>query len=237
MESRKNWDYTSSFYFTFVTLSTIGFGDMVAGDDDENEEAVWSVEKTCYRIFIIIWIIFGMGYIWGVVEVISKTLKKSGQPVVKIWKRIFEEIENDGKESSCKIDVIEKLDDILEKRNKRISVSLNDIGGQEHCPDSTEGLERDSLRSLKDPQDLMPKLTAPNPSQSKFRERPSSQLFQMRKASRSGQDLCNENNLNPSTAISKVFLTVSLSNPIKIIILAEQNYQVYAEAIFSTASS
>ena len=27
----ENWNYLDSFYFTFITLTTIGFGDIVAG--------------------------------------------------------------------------------------------------------------------------------------------------------------------------------------------------------------
>ena len=31
IEASPEWDYVDSVYFTFITLSTIGFGDMVAG--------------------------------------------------------------------------------------------------------------------------------------------------------------------------------------------------------------
>ena len=218
MESRKNWSYTCSFYFTFVTLSTIGFGDMVAGEADENEEAVWSLEKTCYRIFIILWIIFGMGYVWGVVELISKTLKLSGQPVVKIWKKIFEEIDMEDKENADN-DINGAMDRMGDnsdrKRLNRISVSLNNIKHR-ISPDNCDELERDSLRSLRDHLDWMPKLVAYKQtsfrerSQSSFRERRSSQLFQMRKnsRSRSGQELRSQNDLNPLTAICEVFHSI-----------------------------
>ena len=53
--------------------STIGFGDMVP---DRNVERIRSpVVRRVYLAGIIIWIILGMGYIWGVVEIISGTLK------------------------------------------------------------------------------------------------------------------------------------------------------------------
>ena len=56
-----------------------------------------------------------MGYIWGVVEVISKTLKKSGQPVIKIWRKIFEDLKNENgkKPNTGYDDAIEKMEKML----------------------------------------------------------------------------------------------------------------------------
>ena len=54
-------------------VSTIGFGDMVP---DRNMDRIRSpVARRAYLAGIIVWIILGMGYIWGVVEIISGTLK------------------------------------------------------------------------------------------------------------------------------------------------------------------
>ena len=56
-----------------VLVSTIGFGDMVP---DRNMDRIRSpVARRAYLAGIIVWIILGMGYIWGVVEIISGTLK------------------------------------------------------------------------------------------------------------------------------------------------------------------
>ena len=213
MESRKHWDYTSSFYFTFVTLSTIGFGDMVAGDADENEDAVWDLEKTAYRIFIILWIIFGMGYVWGVVEIISDTLKKSGKPVVKIWRKIFEELnEEKGKNNESGYeDTMEMMQEVLEKQNNRLSWSLNDLEQKkrkvdiESSKEMMEKLGRDSIRSLKDYLEMMPKLGNLQ-SQMSLRQKGSSPMFHMRKKSRSRQDVTNVQveMLNPLTEICQV---------------------------------
>eukprot|EP00092_Neocalanus_flemingeri_P037612 GFUD01040948.1.p1 GENE.GFUD01040948.1~~GFUD01040948.1.p1 ORF type:complete len:661 (+),score=160.23 GFUD01040948.1:435-2417(+) len=78
------WDYTDSVYYTFITLSTIGFGDMVP-DRQQNEKIDSEAGKMTYLVIIIIWIIFGMGYIFAVVDVISGTLKSTSKPVKKAF--------------------------------------------------------------------------------------------------------------------------------------------------------
>ena len=56
-----------------ILISTIGFGDMVP---DRNLKRIRSpLVRRVYLAGIIMWIILGMGYIWGVVEIISGTLK------------------------------------------------------------------------------------------------------------------------------------------------------------------
>jgi len=99
-----DWTFPDSLYYTFITLSTIGFGDMVP---DRNLERIRSpVVRRVYLAGIIVWIILGMGYIWGVVEIISGTLKAGSKPVKKAlqglrnqlaldadyWKKIIGEI-------------------------------------------------------------------------------------------------------------------------------------------------
>jgi len=75
-----DWTFPDSLYYTFITLSTIGFGDMVPGRNmDERSPAV----RRVYLAGIIMWIILGMAYIWGVLEIISGTLKTGSKPVKK----------------------------------------------------------------------------------------------------------------------------------------------------------
>ncbi|XP_060101005.1 potassium channel subfamily K member 16 [Heteronotia binoei] len=50
----EGWSYGEGFYFTFITLSTIGFGDYVVGTDP-NKHYI-----TVYRSLAAIWIVFGL---------------------------------------------------------------------------------------------------------------------------------------------------------------------------------
>jgi len=98
----KEWDYVDSVYYTFITLSTIGFGDLVAGRNiDETSEFY----RILYQVAIIIWIIFGLGYIIGVLNVLAEAMQSMDKPVKRVfrglknhiygqeyWKKILNEI-------------------------------------------------------------------------------------------------------------------------------------------------
>lgn len=80
----EGWDYVDSFYYAFVSLTTIGFGDLVAGQHDIGQ---WT---WVYRSFIIIWILFGLGYLIMVINIITKGLRSNPvvAPVIALEKRM-----------------------------------------------------------------------------------------------------------------------------------------------------
>jgi len=72
-----NWEFVDAVYFAFITLSTIGFGDLVAGKDIKDD--VSDAWKLVYEVFIIVWIVFGLGYILMVINLVTDAYKKSYQ--------------------------------------------------------------------------------------------------------------------------------------------------------------
>ncbi|XP_060918429.1 potassium channel subfamily K member 5a [Labrus mixtus] len=75
--SQEGWSYVDGLYFSFVTLTTIGFGDLVAGVEPNKEY------PTLYRYFVEVWIYLGLAWLslffnWKVRMVIEahKALKK-----------------------------------------------------------------------------------------------------------------------------------------------------------------
>ncbi|XP_060804233.1 uncharacterized protein LOC106136478 [Amyelois transitella] len=56
----EDWDYVAAIYYAFVTLTTIGFGDLVAGTVNNGFKYGYFF---AYQIFLIVWITFGLGYI------------------------------------------------------------------------------------------------------------------------------------------------------------------------------
>ncbi|XP_069017069.1 LOW QUALITY PROTEIN: potassium channel subfamily K member 5a [Embiotoca jacksoni] len=75
--SQEGWTYIEGLYFSFVTLTTIGFGDLVAGVEPTKEY------PTLYRYFVEVWIYLGLAWLslffnWKVRMVVEahKALKK-----------------------------------------------------------------------------------------------------------------------------------------------------------------
>ncbi|XP_071376215.1 potassium channel subfamily K member 5a [Centroberyx affinis] len=74
---QEGWTYVEGLYFSFVTLTTIGFGDLVAGVNPNTDY------PTLYRYFVEVWIYLGLAWLslffnWKVRMVIEahKALKK-----------------------------------------------------------------------------------------------------------------------------------------------------------------
>lgn len=68
----EGWSYDVSVYYAFVTLTTIGFGDIVAGVQDNGSDRILFA---MYKSFLLIWIIIGLGYVVMVLGFISRGLR------------------------------------------------------------------------------------------------------------------------------------------------------------------
>lgn len=71
----EGWDYVGSIYYAFVTLTTIGFGDIVAGTVNNGFADGYFV---AYEIFLIAWITFGLGYVVMLLGFITSGLRSEG---------------------------------------------------------------------------------------------------------------------------------------------------------------
>ncbi|XP_075719602.1 potassium channel subfamily K member 16-like [Rhinoderma darwinii] len=66
----EGWSYGEGFYFAFITLSTIGFGDYVLGTDP-NKHYI-----TIYRSLAALWIIFGLAWLAMVFNLAAEMVEK-----------------------------------------------------------------------------------------------------------------------------------------------------------------
>ncbi|KAM7318538.1 hypothetical protein ACRRTK_021650 [Alexandromys fortis] len=68
----EGWSYMESFYFAFITLSTVGFGDYVIGMDPSRKYPVW------YKNIVSLWILFGMAWQALIIKMILSLLEMPG---------------------------------------------------------------------------------------------------------------------------------------------------------------
>lgn len=72
----ENWDYFLAVYYSYVTLSTVGFGDYVP-TFQPHQEREFGIYFICYQIFLIFWVVFGLGYILMTIGFIARGLKSN----------------------------------------------------------------------------------------------------------------------------------------------------------------
>ncbi|XP_012278236.1 open rectifier potassium channel protein 1 [Orussus abietinus] len=68
----EGWGYDEAVYYAFVTLTTIGFGDYVAGQDNTKGSGIFFI---LYKTFLICWISFGLGYIVMIMTFIARGMR------------------------------------------------------------------------------------------------------------------------------------------------------------------
>ncbi|XP_019841914.1 potassium channel subfamily K member 17 isoform X2 [Bos indicus] len=65
----EGWTYVEGFYFSFVTLSTVGFGDYVIGMNPSRNYPLW------YQNTVSLWILFGMAWLALIIKLILSLLE------------------------------------------------------------------------------------------------------------------------------------------------------------------
>ena len=72
--AESGWTYVDSVYFAFVSLSTIGFGDLINGGGEvEKRLGNW---MWAYRVFTILWLVSGLSFIFMVNTLILDRIRK-----------------------------------------------------------------------------------------------------------------------------------------------------------------
>ncbi|KAJ4431693.1 hypothetical protein ANN_20295 [Periplaneta americana] len=69
----EGWTFDESLYYAFVTLTTIGFGDFVAGQTDKGRDS--GVLFVLYKALLLVWIVFGLGYLVMLLGFITRAMR------------------------------------------------------------------------------------------------------------------------------------------------------------------
>ncbi|XP_003897615.1 potassium channel subfamily K member 17 isoform X1 [Papio anubis] len=69
----EGWSYMEGFYFAFITLSTVGFGDYVIGMNPSRRYPLW------YKNVVSLWILFGMAWLALIIKLILSQLETPGR--------------------------------------------------------------------------------------------------------------------------------------------------------------
>ena len=72
-----DWTYLDSVYYAFISLATIGFGDLTNWHNTTEAEESLGWWMWAYKAFIMLWLIFGLGFVSWINNIIAE----------KIWKR------------------------------------------------------------------------------------------------------------------------------------------------------
>ncbi|XP_047414819.1 potassium channel subfamily K member 17 isoform X2 [Sciurus carolinensis] len=65
----EGWSYLEGFYFAFITLSTVGFGDYVIGMNPSRRYPLW------YKNIVSLWILFGMAWLALIIKLVLSLLE------------------------------------------------------------------------------------------------------------------------------------------------------------------
>ncbi|KAJ8972927.1 hypothetical protein NQ317_014877 [Molorchus minor] len=84
MSAFEGWDYDVAVYYSFVTLTTIGFGDYIAGVDNVHDFS--PTVYNMYKVFLLVWVIGGLGYVVMILGFITQGMRH--KRVVEIEKML-----------------------------------------------------------------------------------------------------------------------------------------------------
>ncbi|XP_021913562.1 open rectifier potassium channel protein 1 isoform X2 [Zootermopsis nevadensis] len=91
----EGWTFVESLYYAFVTLSTIGFGDFVAGQTDKHRDS--EALYLLYKVMLLVWIVFGLGYLVMILGFITSAMQS------KKMARIERKLANNIKQTHSKL--------------------------------------------------------------------------------------------------------------------------------------
>lgn len=133
----EGWTFDEAIYYAFVSLTTIGFGDLVAGQEFENR----GVYYTLYKVFLIVWLLFGLGYLFMVLGFITDAMRSKRmaklskgirQTQTKLWHGVVHEMPHLMRRVLNELYLL-KVKPVYHDNDSLVSLQLG--GRSSSCPD------------------------------------------------------------------------------------------------------
>merc|ERR1719245_972610 len=83
----EEWTFFEAFYFCFITMTTIGFGDIVPADFNFNG-AREIPEKTAYMLICMIYILVGLAFTSTIIELVRRQYAESWRKMQELRAQI-----------------------------------------------------------------------------------------------------------------------------------------------------
>ncbi|XP_070577592.1 potassium channel, subfamily K, member 16-like [Ptychodera flava] len=144
----ENWEFYIAHYYTFVTLTTIGFGDFVASRDSQLPGNVQWV----YDILVAVWYLFGLSYLAVVVTAITKEQQDDWKKVKKL-SNVFSKKQKSGKAELYQLEGVQhqnqpKFQGHVMTRSLSLGSGLSTLGNCCLCVENAETNHFDALPSI-----------------------------------------------------------------------------------------
>ncbi|XP_078611435.1 uncharacterized protein LOC144881678 [Branchiostoma floridae x Branchiostoma japonicum] len=68
----EKWSYLDALYYVFITLSTVGFGDMVVAQNPVKEHWAYDI---LYKVAVLCWIVVGLSFLATVFDLIAEAMR------------------------------------------------------------------------------------------------------------------------------------------------------------------
>lgn len=83
----ENWAYFEAFYYTFMTLTTIGTVKVVPGWRSQSDHASQEPSYIIYNLFIALWIFTGLAYVSLLIHSVRYCERRVNSGLRRQWKR------------------------------------------------------------------------------------------------------------------------------------------------------
>lgn len=81
----EGWTYREATYYSFITLSTIGFGDFVAGQQEDVPDN--SVVRDVYKVCVAAWVFVGLAFLAIIITEMGTLMSKMWERMKLRWAR------------------------------------------------------------------------------------------------------------------------------------------------------